>query len=287
MKKILIAYFSPGGTTERIAGEVERGLKAGRYSVDLVKITGSNTADISGYDAVGIGFPVYVYRVPFAVTDFIKRLPALNGKPFFVFMLCGSIPGKSGTDARKMLLKKGGREIGFTKYKGYVRFYGYLKKGYLFSPDNPSKEELKDAYNFGRGLVPYIKDAESYNPPPYDPGPMLLYRLERFLTIRPFVKYFYRFFYFVNKKKCSKCNICVKNCPVQCITLSEKGYPRFGSSCISCWYCETMCPAEAITSPIDWPVMKFLISFNIRFSKRDPSIKYVPAVLKKGKILKT
>ncbi|HPJ35862.1 MAG TPA: EFR1 family ferrodoxin [Spirochaetota bacterium] len=285
MKKVLISYFSQGGTTEKISKEIGGGLKSEGCKVDYHKITESGPADISSYDAIGIGFPVYVYRVPFIVTDYIKKLPDLEGKPFFVFLLCGSVPGNAGTVARKMLSGKGGREIGFAKYKGYNRFLGFLKRGYLFSYENPTKGELDHAGNFGRGLVQVI-NGSSYTPPPYDKRPDVVYTLERFLTVRPFLKYFYRFFYKVDRKKCSQCKLCEKVCPVNNITLSRDGFPRWGSACIGCFYCEMICPKEAITSPIDWLSMKMLISYNLRQSRKDPSIEHVPAVLKEGKIIR-
>lgn len=285
MKKVLISYFSQGGTTEKTAKEIGRGLTDEKCRVDYHKITGNGQVDISQYDAIGIGFPVYIYRVPFIVSDFIKKLPPLDGKPFFVFLLCGSIPGNAGTVARKMLSGKGGREIGFSKYKGYNRFLGFLKRGYLFSPEHPTKEELENACSFGSGLARIVNGA-SYTPPPYDTRPDVVYTLERFLSMRLFNKYFYRFFYKADRKKCNQCGLCVKVCPANNISLSKEGFPVWGSSCISCWYCEMMCPKEAITSPIDWPGMKLLVSYNLWQSRRDPSIEHVPAALKNGKIIR-
>lgn len=283
MKKVLISFFSQGGTTERISKEIGRGLTEEKCSVDYNRITGNGHPDISQYDAIGIGFPVYIYRVPFIVSDFIRSLPQLDGKPFFVFLLCGSIPGNAGTVARRMLSRKGGREIGYSRYKGYNRFLGFLKRGYLFSPSHPTAEELENAHTFGRELAGFISGA-SYTPPPYETRPDIVYTLERFLSMRSFIRYFYRFFYRADKKKCSRCGLCEKVCPVGNIRLSKEGYPSWGGSCISCWYCEMMCPKEAISSPIDWPVMKLLISYNIWQSRKDPSIEHVPAVLKNGRI---
>lgn len=63
-----------------MAHSITRGLIDKKYSVDLHRIQGNTSIDISSYDAIGIGFPVYIYRIPFMVKDFIKTLPELNGK---------------------------------------------------------------------------------------------------------------------------------------------------------------------------------------------------------------
>jgi uncharacterized protein (DUF362 family) len=49
----------------------------------------------------------------------------------------------------------------------------------------------------------------------------------------------------VDKRKCIKCSICAKNCPVNCISM--KPYPTFDRSiCIKCYCCHEHCPEGAI-----------------------------------------
>lgn len=141
MKKALIAYFSQGGTTARIAKEISKGLGDREYEVDLYSITDESNPDIKGYDLLGVGSPVYIYRPPFNVMDFVKQLPDLNGLPFFVFMLHGTHPGTAGNVLRKAIEKKGGREVGYSCFRGADFFVGYLQRGVMFSPDNPSSIE--------------------------------------------------------------------------------------------------------------------------------------------------
>jgi flavodoxin/ferredoxin len=285
MKNVLITYFSQGGTTEKTAKHIARGLTNENCKVDLSNLIDKNNIDIHSYDAIGIGFPVYIYRIPFIVTDFIKSLPDLNGKPFFIFILYGTIPGNAGTEARKMLSRKGGKEIGYSKYKGKDYFLGFLQKGYLFSPDNPSNKELETAVALGQNLAENINTLD-YIPSSFESGPGSLYTLQKLMTLRPFGKYFYRFFYNVDKKKCTRCNICVTKCPVDNITTSSKGYPKFGSKCISCWYCELSCPSGAITSPLDWIVMKPLLHYDVKQALKDPSIEKASIKIENGKIVR-
>ena len=56
--------------------------------------------------------------------------------------------------------------------------------------------------------------------------------------------------YFMKKKfhateECTFCELCVKNCPVQNISIFEKNIV-FGDQCVMCLRCIHQCPAEAI-----------------------------------------
>ena len=52
---------------------------------------------IRNYDMLGIGSPVYIYRLPFIVIEYITSLPKLNGLPFFIFIMYGTKLGTMGT----------------------------------------------------------------------------------------------------------------------------------------------------------------------------------------------
>jgi len=285
MQKVLINYFSQGGTTQKISKEIGLGLKSGHCKVEFNNIAENKTVDINAYDAIGIGFPVYIFRIPFIMHDFIKSLPDLKGKPFFVFILYGSLTGNAGTVARKMLAYKGGREIGYSKFRGCGIFLGYLQRGYLSSPDHPSKVDLKEAESFGKKLVPLIANS-NYNAPEFDSLPGPVYSIERMITLNFFVKYFYRFFFNVNKKKCTQCEICISCCSVNNITVTKKGYPKWNNACLFCWFCEMKCPENAIKSPIDWPIMKPFMIYNVSQARKNPANEGIQVKLEKGKIIR-
>jgi len=282
-KKAIVFYFSQSGTTAKIAQSISHGLEDRNYSVQLYQITGSAPPDISGFDLIGIGFPVYIFRMPFIVKDYIRSLPDLKGKPFFVFMLYGSVRGTAGNMARKFMKRKGGREIGYSYYTGDDVYVGYLKKGYLFSPGHPLKHDLDRAYAFGAGLHGVLS-GDAYNSPPYEALPCTVFTIERMLTAKPLLKYIYRHFFHVNRKKCTGCGICIKNCPTGNIKFNQKGFPDFSTRCICCWYCEMKCPSEAITTPIDWPLLNLFSSYNIRRTLKDRDIDHARVRLSGGSV---
>jgi flavodoxin/ferredoxin len=282
MKKVLIAYFSQGGTTRSIAEHILKGMEYNKWQVDFCDITYEPLPNMNSYDMIGIGSPVYIYRPPFNVMKFINTLPELNGRPFFVFVLYGTKPGDTGNLIRDALSHKGGKEIGYKKFKGADFFLGYLQRGFLFSPDNPNKNELEIATNFGQEIVTTFSD-DSYVKPDRDSSPGIIYTIENLITKKIFVKYVYSFLFKADMEKCNSCEICVKKCPNKNIHLNENGVPKWGRNCSFCIYCEMKCPKDAITSIIDWPIMAPFMAYNVYKAKNDPVVDQVKVIHSKGK----
>jgi len=51
----------------------------------------------------------------------------------------------------------------------------------------------------------------------------------------------------VNKKKCKKCLVCIKACPVNAISLVNNEIKINRKKCILCYCCQELCPEKAIT----------------------------------------
>lgn len=60
----------------------------------------------------------------------------------------------------------------------------------------------------------------------------------------------------VDEKMCAGCSVCVENCPMDCLKISEPrshgdidtiAYLADAESCIGCGICEKVCPIAAIT----------------------------------------
>ncbi len=84
MKKVLIAYFSPGGTTEKMAQYIAEGVRfSGHEAVtrDIKDI--KSPADLAGYDGYIFGSPTYSLALPGAMKLFLDTLEeaGLEGKP--------------------------------------------------------------------------------------------------------------------------------------------------------------------------------------------------------------
>ena len=64
----------------------------------------------------------------------------------------------------------------------------------------------------------------------------------------------------VDERKCKKCGLCAKLCPVKAITMKE--YPKFKENCQLCMRCISFCPHRAIYSKIKKSIQYTSIKLN-------------------------
>lgn len=146
MSNVLVTYFSASGTTKKVAEKIAHENEYDIWEIEPVEkytpadldytnknsrstiemndksfrppITGS--CDVSGYDTVVIGFPVWWYTAPTIINTFIESVD-LSGKKIKIF--CTS--GGSGVDKCVSDLQKTYPELNFTKG---IRFMGDVSK---------------------------------------------------------------------------------------------------------------------------------------------------------------
>jgi NAD-dependent dihydropyrimidine dehydrogenase PreA subunit len=201
---------------------------------------------------------------------------------FFVFLLYGIHRGTTGNIIRRILRRKGGKEIGYTYFKGADFFIGYIQRGILFSPNNPTERELSIATEFGR-LMGLCDSPAGFAKAAMDPSPPIAFSLEKLTTGRFWVRQIYSRFFSIDKNRCVACRNCVTQCPQNNIAIDENGVPHWGRDCILCFYCEMSCSKEAIHSPIDWPIFAPLIQLNINWAMRSDSIEHIRVQHAQGK----
>ncbi len=83
MKRVLIAYYSASGRTERMAGFIAEGVRFSGQEAITKKFTDIKTAaEITGYDGYIFGSPTYSLDVPGPVKNFllIVEKAGLEGK---------------------------------------------------------------------------------------------------------------------------------------------------------------------------------------------------------------
>lgn len=115
MKNQLVAYFSPGGTTARLAGQIARAADAdlfeirpevpysradldwnnpkSRSSVEMKDPASrpgvrDRIGNLSQYDTVFVGFPIWWYQAPTIINTFLEEND-LSGKTIVLFATSG------------------------------------------------------------------------------------------------------------------------------------------------------------------------------------------------------
>ena len=84
MKRVLIAYFSLTGNTEKMAQYIGEGVRFSGHQAVMKKVSDFKGApDLAGYDGYIFGSPTYYRDVaePMKTFLFLLRKASLNGKP--------------------------------------------------------------------------------------------------------------------------------------------------------------------------------------------------------------
>ena len=85
--KVLIAYSSESGNTEKLAKAIFEGIESSEKEILSIK----EVAGVEGYDVIFIGLPVQSHSVPGKVEAFAKTLP--DGQKVAYFATHGSMKG--------------------------------------------------------------------------------------------------------------------------------------------------------------------------------------------------
>lgn len=205
--------------------------------VDLYDLQGMATLnDFSEYDLIGLAYPIYAFNAPKRFEQIIKMLPIEN-KPYFIMKNSGEplkVNNASSVKTIKIMTKKHctlqGEYHLLMPYNIMFRFPNALVKQMI----GYNKRYLKYIVNeLKNNRIHLIK----YN---------FYYILNRnFFRLQRFGAKFNSRLYRVDKKKCNKCMLCIKNCPRHNITI-KKEYPHFGSKCDMCMRCSMYCHQDAI-----------------------------------------
>jgi ferredoxin len=238
-KKIDIYWFSGSGNTLLLAMQLEEILKSRGKEVRLLPIEQTKPEDIDPEAMLGIVTAVAEQGTYILVWEFLQKLPRVDGTKTFLLDSMGYYSGGIVGPVKKIL-----------KRKGYNPFHAkeiIMPNIFYKKKKSPVKDELirnkglkkleifADKIIQERGLwidIPFYSAAMS-----------LVSRSHR-------MKNLYRKIIPVtfHDEKCTRCDLCVKLCPVGHISRVEDNAPvGTGETCIHCQRCYAYCPSNAIT----------------------------------------
>ncbi|MFC1901867.1 EFR1 family ferrodoxin [Chloroflexota bacterium] len=251
--KGIIVYFSQAGSTQKIAQAIHKGMNQRVEQCDIARLKEIKTEDLANYDLIGLGSPVWRCRASLNMENFIDNMNvnSLKGKHCFYFCTHGAAPGTAVAITVTAMKRNRLTVIGWADWYGSV-FLPYMPKPY-FTDGHPDAIDLQEAKEFGiemagrslrisRGetaLIPVLPEGKEYLEI-YGESPVYSRDWADLLS----------FEFKINEEKCTRCMVCVDNCPSGNIEFSES-FPAFKmETCRKCWYCEQICPEGAIE--FDW-----------------------------------
>jgi ferredoxin len=231
----IMYYFTGTGNSLAIARKVAD--MSGQYEV--IPVTEAIHKPLeTDVDCIGVAFPVYVYRPPRIVGQFLQKLrQEHHGKYIFVIATCGGGPGNVLSHVKR-ILKSEHFKAGFT-----LR----MPSNYLPFGNAPLPEHQHEMFDTAdkklEKIVKIVKERKSS----FDPvtkflktyiHPGILYGI-----LYPMIPKMDHGFWVENT--CTGCKICADTCPVHNIVMNNRT-PEWQHHCEQCWACVHWCPQKAI-----------------------------------------
>lgn len=238
--KCLLIYFT-GTFNTRYTSNIlkEKFEKAGDevdlYEIDPLKLERLN---LSHYDIIGLGYPIYGYNAPWPFLKFIRYQKFPKGIRMFIYKNSGETEKVNDASSlfvwRKLKRSKAIIENEYhfmMPYNIHFRFEEELVKEILDMDEKLYEILLYEVKNH----IPNIKRYKLWH--------KIVTRVVSIQFIGGDVN---SFFYKVKKDKCIDCNLCIKQCPTQNIYRNDKGQIKFHHNCLMCMRCSFFCPTAAI-----------------------------------------
>ena len=235
----MIFYYSGCGNSRFIAQSIAEAFDEKLVFIPEAQRESRFDYDLSEGEAIGFVYPIYSWRPPHLVDEFVEKLN-IHGAPSYVWtaVTCGDNVGETEKIFRETLKNKGlelNAAFCFKMPNTYVNFMA-------MNVDKPEVAETKIAKAKEKlpKVIDLIKEHATYSD-------MIKGAFPRFKS-NTIGSGFYKWASdepFFSTDACIACGMCVKVCPLQNITL-ENGRPHWNGNCNTCDACYHYCPKNAI-----------------------------------------
>lgn len=225
---INLVYFSATYSTRNIMRIIGRRINGYVSEYDITKENPQIELKCKEEDLLLIGVPVYAGRIPPIAKEALNKLKGNNTPAIIV-----CVYGNRDYDDALLELKNEMESRGFK----IVSAAAFIAQHSIFPmvgkdrPDNRDILKIKAFADRTADLLRFSTDIISL--PEIDVPGNFPYKEPGKIPVKP-----------KGNKKCDKCGICVKLCPVQAIP-AEYPNKTEKKTCISCGRCVVVCPQEA------------------------------------------
>lgn len=236
--KYLLIYYTGTHNTRFLVNQLKTRLEIDSHKVQTVEIKWDTPIiDINGYDYVGLAYPIYGFNAPKPFNKYLRKLKFNKDQKYFIFKNSGEVLAVNNASSRVpkriMRHKK-------CLFKGEYHFVMPYNIHFRFPV-----EFVKEAMEYNKKLFEIMLNNLNYNIIFY-PKSNLIYEIASFLvSIQKIGGNINSFFYKVDDNKCSKCGLCIKNCPHNNIYFKNDKI-KFSHHCDMCMACSFFCPNDAI-----------------------------------------
>lgn len=236
--KYLLIYFTGTHNTRYLTNLLKRRLELDCHEVVTLEIKCDTEAiDTSGYDYIGLSYPIYGFNAPLPFNKYLRKLKFNENQKYFIYKNSGEVWALNNSSSRvpKRIMKRKK-----CKFVGEYHFVMPYNIHFRF-PD----EFIKEALEYDKKLMEVMLYNIDHNIM-YYPKSNIIYDIASIIvSIQKIGGNINSFFYKVDNTKCTRCELCIKNCPHNNIKI-KNGNIHFSHHCYMCMDCSFFCPQDAI-----------------------------------------
>jgi ferredoxin len=251
--RAFIAYLSPAGTTRRVARRIEETILELGVEVNTLDLGISRrykafrdmVASMEAEDCLFVGSAVYRDVVVPPLMEFIEALPEVRQGAAVPFATWGAVTSGIALWLMGRALQKKG--FALAGAAAVVAEHCMMWRSETPSgAGRPHADDLQTVEAMTREIFDRLRagtlgaiDLAALDYQPANHAREMKEKIEKPWMIVPKT---------VDEGACTRCGICVEQCPVGAVALDP--YPVFAGTCFDCFNCVRLCPEEAIDTPL-------------------------------------
>jgi len=256
-----VIFFSPTGTTKKIANEIISALDVGEITyIDLTDQRTRTKSTLISSDIVIFGSPVYEEYIPEFIIDSVKKMK-FNKQPAIAFSVYGNIG--YGVSLKQIFSEF--EELGLSIYSlgAFIGEHSFSTDRSPLAKGHPTSDDLQEAKNFALQFVERMKNDNKIKKIDVPGSLLIMARLLPKNSAKIFTKV-----PSINSN-CNGCGICVQKCPMGAI---DENMIINNEKCIRCFSCVKHCKQNARKIEYRKKILvKMMLNIN-NLKKKKPTI---------------